>query len=61
MLSNHPRIRLGIYLTGVGLGAAAAIVGVTINGDLGAAFTVSGGVLTAAALGVAAANTPSDS
>lgn len=60
MLSKHPRIRLGVYLVGLALGGSAAIVGALIGTELGDALTVSGGFFMAAALGVAAANTPTD-
>jgi hypothetical protein len=60
MLTKHPRIRLAVYLVGLALGGSAAIVGATIGTDLGTALSTSGGFLMAAALGVAAANTPTD-
>lgn len=61
MLTNHPRIRLGIYLVGLGVAAAAATVAYFTDAQLGQALTTGAGILTAAALGVAAANTPPSS
>lgn len=61
MLTNHPRIRLGLYLLALALGAAAYFVGALVQGDLGSAFQNASGYLMAAALGVAASNTPGGS
>lgn len=57
MLTNHPGIRLGLYLVGlVGL-AAAPLVGVW-QPELADAIRDGANVLGAAALGTAALNTP---
>lgn len=54
MLSNHPNLRLGIYLVALALGVAGYFAGPLIGGDLGSAFQDASGYLMAAALGVAA-------
>lgn len=58
MLTNHPRIRLGLYLSGAIVAASAATVAYFTDPQLGQALTTGAGILTATALGVAAANTP---
>lgn len=55
MLSNHPRIRLAIYLASVTIGAAAVVAAV-YDPQLGAALTAAAGVLGMAAGTVAASN-----
>lgn len=54
MLSNHPSLRLGIYLVALVSGASSFLVDALIGGDLGQALTQTSGYLMAAALGVAA-------
>lgn len=54
MLSNHPTIRLSIYLIALALGVAGYFAGPLIGGGLGDAFAGASGYLMAAALGVAA-------
>lgn len=56
MLNNHPRIRIGLYLAGLALAASSAIVGYAVDTELGTAVMTSAGILTAAALGIAASN-----
>lgn len=53
MLANHPRIRLGIYLTGLAVAVAAPIVAVAAP-DYGTAATAAAGVLLGA-VGITAA------
>lgn len=48
MLSNHPRIRLGLYLTSIVAAVAAPFVAVSFP-DYGAAAATAAGVLAAAA------------
>lgn len=55
MLTNHPRIRLGLYLASVIIGAGALVVTV-IDAQLGAALTAAAGVLALASGAVAASN-----
>lgn len=57
MLSNHPNIRLGIYLGALALGVAGFFASPLIGGDIGEAFASASGYLMAAALGLAAGNT----
>lgn len=54
MLSEHPSIRLAIYLIALVLGVAGYLAGVLVSGDLGEALSGASGYLMAAALGVAA-------
>jgi len=54
VLSNHPTIRLTIYLVALVLGVAGYFAAPLIGGDLGQAFSGASGYLMAAALGVAA-------
>lgn len=54
MLSNHPNLRLWIYLVALILGVAGFFAEPIIGGDLGSAFAGASGYLMAAALGVAA-------
>lgn len=54
MLTDHPRLRLGIYLAALLLGVAGYFAGPLIGGEVGEAFTDASGYLMAAALGVAA-------
>lgn len=58
MLSAHPRIRLVTYLLALVLGAAGYFASALISGELGEAFQNASAFLMAAALGVAASNTP---
>ncbi|WP_460776001.1 hypothetical protein [Microbacterium sp. GXF7504] len=60
MLTNHPRIRLGIYLGALALGVAGYFASPLIGGDIGEACSNASGYLMAAALGVAAGNTKGD-
>lgn len=60
MLSNHPTLRLVIYLVALALGVAGYFAGPLIGGDVGEAFTGASGYLMAAALGVAATARSSD-
>lgn len=55
MLTNHPRIRLGIYLAGLVVAVAAPIVAVAAP-EYGTAATVSAGVLLGAVGATAASN-----
>lgn len=55
MLTNHPRIRLSLYLASVIIGAGALVVTV-IDAQLGAALTAAAGVLALASGAVAASN-----
>lgn len=60
MLTNHPRLRLALYIAGLVAAVAAPIVNVNAP-DYGVAITTAAGILTAAALGTAATNlTPRD-
>lgn len=54
MLSDHPTIRLWLYLAALLLGVAGYFAGPLIGGDIGSAFQGASGYLMAAALGVAA-------
>lgn len=58
MLTNHPRIRLATYLLALALGAAGYFAAALISGEIGDAFQNASAFLMAAALGVAASNTP---
>lgn len=64
MLSEHPTLRLSIYLAALVLGVAGFFAGPLIGGDIGDAFRDASGYLMAAALGVAATaratNAPTD-
>ena len=55
MLNEHPRIRLGIYLASIILGAAAPVLAV-LAPEYGTAIATSAGILGAAAGVVAASN-----
>lgn len=57
MLTQHPRIRVGLYLLSVLAGAAAIIVTV-FDSALGAAMTAAAGTLAIASGAVAMGNVP---
>ncbi len=55
MLSNHPRIRLGLYLTSIGFAVAGVFVAVAAP-EYGAAAAAAAGILAAATGATAASN-----
>lgn len=55
MLSNHPRLRLSIYLMSIGAAVAAPIIAVS-SPEYGAAAATAAGVLAGAAGIVASGN-----
>lgn len=58
MLNNHPRLRLALYLVGLGALAIAPTLAAVGLPELADALRDGANVLGAAALGTAALNTP---